>query len=27
MNIWLIILIIVVLVLVFGGWGFSRRGR
>jgi len=27
MDIWLIILIIVVLVLVFGGWGFSRRGR
>ena len=27
MNIWLIILIIVVLVLVFGGWGFSSRGR
>jgi len=27
MNIWLIILIIVVLVLIFGGWGFSRRGR
>jgi len=27
MSIWLIILIIVVLVLIFGGWGFSRRGR
>jgi len=27
MNIWLIILIIVVVLLVFGGFGYSRRGR
>jgi len=27
MNLWLIILIIVVVLLVFGGFGYSRRGR